>query len=225
MASVCLSNPKSLIPSSSSSSSSSSFSTSVVPKTTVRKQIIVCKGENNVPTFSPTISKRSLSISVASSLLLSLTGNGFFNANAAILEADEDDELMEKVKRDRKKRIERQGIIGSSSKEKGYLQDLVYKLSKVGQAIENNDLSVASSVLGQSTDADWVQKVNSAFNKFSGSDEEKTEIDSFNSSLSSLVSSVTKNDIEGSKTAFVASASAFEKWSTLTGLIEELKGL
>ncbi|XP_060210072.1 thylakoid lumenal 16.5 kDa protein, chloroplastic [Lycium barbarum] len=222
MASVCLSNPKSLIP---SSSSSSSFSTSVVPKTTVRKQIIVCKGENNVPTFSPTVSKRSLSISVASSLLLSLTGNGFFNANAAILEADEDDELMEKVKRDRKKRIERQVIIGSSSKEKGYLQDLVYKLSKVGQAIENNDLSVASSVLGQTTDVDWVQKVNSAFNKFSGSDEEKTEIDSFNSSLSSLVSSVTKNDIEGSKTAFVASASAFEKWSTLTGLIEELKGL
>ncbi|PHU08298.1 Thylakoid lumenal 16.5 kDa protein, chloroplastic [Capsicum chinense] len=148
-----------------------------------------------------------------------------FNANAAILEADEDDELMEKVKRDRKKRLERQGIINSSTKEKGYLQDLVYKLSKVGQAIEKNDLSAASSVLGQTTDADWVQKVNSAFNKFSGSDEEKTQIDSFNSSLSSLVSSVTKNDIEGSKTAFVASASAFEKWSTLTGLIEELKGL
>lgn len=98
----------------------------------------------------------------------------------------------------------------------GYLQDLVYKLSKVGQAIEKNDLSAASSVLGQNTDADWLQKVNSALNKvvfflilsstfflshwsmsteyfallqFSGSDEEKSEIDSFNSSLSSLVSS------------------------------------
>lgn len=219
MATVCLSNPKSFLPSlpSSSSTTSSSFST--------RKQIIVCKAENNVCNFSPIISKRSLSISLASSLLLSLTGNGTFNANAAILEADEDDELMEKVKKDRKKRLERQGIIGSSLKEKGYLQDLVYKLSKVGQAIEKNDLSAASSVLGQNTDADWVQKVNSALNKFSGSDEEKSEIDSFNSSLSSLVSSVTKNDIEGSKTAFVASASAFEKWTTLTGLIEELKGL
>ncbi|XP_055802490.1 thylakoid lumenal 16.5 kDa protein, chloroplastic-like [Solanum dulcamara] len=220
MATVCLSNPISFFP-----SSSSSFSTSIIPKITTRKQIIVCKAENNVSNFSSIISKRRLSISLASSLLLSLTGNGFFNANAAILEADEDDELMEKVKQDRKKRLERQGIISSSSKEKGYLQDLVYKLSKVGQAIENNDLSAASSVLGQNTDADWVQKVNSAFNKFSGSDEEKTEVDSFNSSLSSLVSSVTKNDIEGSKIAFVASASAFEKWSTLTGLIEELKGL
>ncbi|KAJ8528056.1 hypothetical protein K7X08_015507 [Anisodus acutangulus] len=221
MATVCLSNPKSLIP----SSSSTSFSTTIVTKTIVRKQIIVCKAENNVSNFSPIISKRSLSISVASSLLFSLTSNGIFQANAAILEADEDDELMEKVKKDRKKRLERQIIISSSFKEKGYLQDLVYKLSKVGQAIENSNLSAASSVLGQSTDADWVQKVNSAFNKFSGSDEEKTEIDSFNSSLSSLVSSVTKNDIEGSKTAFLASASAFEKWTTLTGLIEELKGL
>ncbi|CAN4094594.1 unnamed protein product [Withania somnifera] len=215
MATVCLSNTKSFLP------SSSSFSTSIIPKTASGKQIIVCKAEN-VRTFSPiVVSKRSLSISLASSLLLLLTGN----ANAAILEADEDDELMEKVKRDRKKRLERQGIINSSSKEKGYLQDLVYKLSKVGQAIVNNDLSAASSVIGQTTDADWVQKVNSAFNKFSGSDEEKTEVDSFNSSLSSLVSSVSKNDIEGSKTAFVASASAFEKWSTLTGFIEELKGL
>lgn len=104
MATVCLSNPKSFLP-------SSSFST--------RKQIILCKAENNVCNFSSIISKRSLSISLASSLLLSLTGNGTFNANAAILEADEDDELMEKVKKDRKKRLERQGIVNSSSKEKG----------------------------------------------------------------------------------------------------------
>ncbi|OIT37483.1 PREDICTED: thylakoid lumenal 16.5 kDa protein, chloroplastic [Nicotiana attenuata] len=222
MATVCLSNPKSLLP----SLQSSSLSNLTAQKISVKRQLIVCKAENNVLNFNPLIiSKRSLSISLASSLLISLAGNGIFNANAAILEADEDDELMEKVKKDRKKRLERQGIINSSTKEKGYLQDLVYKLSIVGQAIEKNDLSAASSVLGQSTDADWVQKVNSAFNKFSGSDEEKTEIDSFNSSLSSLVSSVTKNDIEGTKTAFLASASAFEKWTTLTGLIEELKGL
>ncbi|XP_009758338.1 thylakoid lumenal 16.5 kDa protein, chloroplastic [Nicotiana sylvestris] len=222
MATVCLSNPKSFLP----SLQPSSLSNLTVQKISVKRQLIVCKAENNVPSFNPLIiSKRSLSISIASSLLLSLAGNGNFNANAAILEADEDDELMEKVKKDRKKRLERQGIINSSTKEKGYLQDLVYKLSIVGQAIEKNDLSAASSVLGQSIDADWVQKVNSAFNKFSGSDEEKTEIDSFNSSLSSLVSSVTKNDIEGTKTAFLASASAFEKWTTLTGLVEELKGL
>lgn len=47
----------------------------------------------------------------------------------------------------------------------GYLQELVYKLSKVGQAIDNNDLSAASSFLGGSTDADWVKKANKAFTK------------------------------------------------------------
>lgn len=41
----------------------------------------------------------------------------------------------------------------------------MYKLSKVGQAIDNNDLSAASSVLGGSTDTDWVKKANIAFTK------------------------------------------------------------
>lgn len=116
MATVCLSNPKSFLP----SLQSSSLSNLIVQKISVKRQLIVCKAENNVPSFnSLIISKRSLSISIASSLLLSLTGNGLFQANAAILEADEDDELMEKVKKDRKKRLERQGIINSSTKEKG----------------------------------------------------------------------------------------------------------
>lgn len=46
-----------------------------------------------------------------------------------------------------------------------YIQDLVYKLSEVGQAIEKNDLSAASSVLGPSKDTEWFQKANSALNK------------------------------------------------------------
>lgn len=43
----------------------------------------------------------------------------------------------------------------------------MYKLSAVGQALEKNDLSAAGSVLGGSTDADWVQRANIAFNKVS----------------------------------------------------------
>lgn len=39
------------------------------------------------------------------------------------------------------------------------------RLSKAGQAIESNDLRTASSVLGASTDTDWVQKANIALNK------------------------------------------------------------
>ncbi|XLR09007.1 hypothetical protein S83_036945 [Arachis hypogaea] len=175
----------------------------------------------------PSVSKRGLSISIVTSLVLSLGGKGCFvdHANAAILEADDDEELLEKVKRDRKKRLERQGVLSSSKKETGYLRDLVYKLSEVGQAIESNDLPKAGSVLGKGTDTDWVQKANIALNKLSSSAEEKSEVDIFNSSLASLISSVASNDVESSKLAFVTSAAAFEKWTSMTGLVGQLKGL
>ncbi|CAK7345470.1 unnamed protein product [Dovyalis caffra] len=127
-----------------------------------RPLMTLCKALNDE---SLPVTKRSLSICFLTSFVFSLESRGNSRANAAILEADEDDELMEKVKRDRKKRLERQGVISSANKEKGYLQDLVYKLSKVGQAIDNNDLSTAGSVLGGSTAADWVQKANIAFTK------------------------------------------------------------
>ncbi|KAL9339708.1 hypothetical protein Peur_068723 [Populus x canadensis] len=195
-----------------------------------RRPLTSCKALSDeslpVPAASPIIiTKRSLSICFLTSFVFSLASRGCSSSNAAILEADDDEELLEKVKRDRKKRLERQGVISSANKEKGYLQDLVYKLSKVGQAIDNNDLSTASSVLGGSTDTDWVKKANIAFTKLSSSPEEKIEVDTFNSSLSSLISSVTSNDIESSKIAFVSSATAFEKWTTLTGLFGQLKGL
>ncbi|KAJ6355088.1 hypothetical protein OIU77_005641 [Salix suchowensis] len=191
-----------------------------------RRPLTSCKALSDGSAASPIIiTKRSLSICFLTSFAFSLASGGNSSANAAILEADDDEELMEKVKKDRKKRLERQGVISSANKEKGYLQDIVYKLSKVGQFIDNNDLSAASSVLGGSTDTDWVKKANVAFTKLSSSPEEKTQVDTFNSSLASLISSVTSNDIESSKTAFVSSATAFEKWTTLTGLDGQLKGL
>lgn len=227
----------STLPSSSSSSSSSSSLSNptlihIHKHNSKRQQQAICKAftQSPTPTPLPSITKRNLSISfitgfVFSSLAGGGNGKGCFDANAAILEAEDDEELLEKVKKDRKKRLEKQSALSSSMKEKGYLQDLVYKLSKVGEAIEKNDLAAASSVLGRSTDTDWVQKANQAFTKLSSSPEEMTEVDAFNSSLASLISSVTKNDIESSKVAFVASASAFEKWTSLTGLVEQLKGL
>ncbi|KAJ6816078.1 thylakoid lumenal 16.5 kDa protein, chloroplastic [Iris pallida] len=163
--------------------------------------------------------RRGLSACVMAALGLSLSGTG----RAAILEADDDLELLDRVKKDRQKRLERQGLITSSNKETGYLQELVYKLSKVGQAIENNDFSAAADVLGPNTD--WVKNVNAAFAKLSFSPEEKTEVDTFNSSLESLISSVGKSDIESSQVAFVSSASALEKWIVLTGLVGQLKGI
>lgn len=188
----------------------------------MKRQLTICKAVNQPVIHPPILTKRDLSISFLTTFVLSLAVE---DANGAILEADDDVELLEKVKKDRKKRLEKQGVISSSTKETGYLQDLVYKLSEVGKAIESNDLPTAASVFGSGIDTDWVQKANIALNKLSASPEEKTEVDTFNSSLASLISSVAGNDVESSKLAFVSSASAFEKWTSLTGLIVQLKGL
>ncbi|XP_011020147.1 PREDICTED: thylakoid lumenal 16.5 kDa protein, chloroplastic-like [Populus euphratica] len=236
MATAFLLTAKPFLSSSSTPSSLSSLTNTPVllscaqqKKCNATRSLTLCKTlSDETPPVTPSpviITKRSLSICFLTSFVFSLASRGNSSTNAAILEADDDEELMEKVKRDRKKRLEKQGVISSANQEKGYLQDLVYKLSKVGQAIDKNDLSTASSVLGGSTDTDWVRKANIAFTKLSSSPDEKTQVDTFNSSLASLISSVTGNDIESSKTAFVSSATAFEKWTALTGLVGQLKGL
>ncbi|KAM1061676.1 hypothetical protein FF1_026113 [Malus domestica] len=229
MATAILSTAKSFLPSSSATPPSSLTTTPKlihVQKTSTRRGLTFCQALSEEPQSpAPILTKRSLSICFLTSFAFSLVGKDFSSSKAAILEADDDEELLEKVKKDRKKRLERQGVLSSSKKETGYLQELVYRLSKAGQAIDSNDLPAASSVLGGSTDTDWVQKANIALNKLSSSPEEKTEVDTFNSSLASLILSVTRNDVESSKLAFVSSAIAIEKWTTLTGLIGQLKGL
>nr|TKW01982.1 hypothetical protein SEVIR_8G214401v2 [Setaria viridis] len=105
-----------------------------------------------------------------------------------------------------------------------YLQDLIYKLSKFRQAIDKDDLPAASNVLGPSTDAQWVQNINAAFSKCSSSPEDRSTVDSFNASLASLFTSVNKLDAGSSKSAFVSSATALEKWIALAGLSGQLKG-
>ncbi|KAH6806665.1 chloroplast thylakoid lumen protein [Perilla frutescens var. frutescens] len=212
MATFLLSNAKVFLP------SSSTLHT--------QPQQTVCRAapSNEPPSSIAVTSRRSISLSLTSAAAAALLLAANYKADAAILEADDDEELLEKVKRDRKKRLDRQGVINSSTKETALLQDAVYKLSKIGQALESNNLSEASSVLG-SSNTEWLQKVNSALDKLSYGEEEKTEADIFNSSLASLISSISQNDVEASKIAFVTSATAFEKWMTLSGLSERLKGL
>ncbi|KAI3928687.1 hypothetical protein MKW98_024288 [Papaver atlanticum] len=225
MATAFLSTAKTLflpsLLSSSSLTSSTATATQNLRTSSSSLKVTLCKATSQ----TPTLTKRNLALSLTATFSLLLTGNGLLDANATILEADDDLELLEKVKQDRKKRLEQQEIISSAGNEKEYLQDLIYKLSKVGQAIENNDLSAASSVLSPSNKNDWQQKVNEAFAKLSSSAEEKTEVDTFNSSLSTLISSVTQNDINSAKTAFLSSAVALEKWTVLTGLVGQLKGI
>lgn len=65
------------------------------------------------------VSKRSLLSICLTSTLLFPAGSRDDAANAAVLEADDDLELLEKVKKDRQKRIDKQLLIDSSKKETG----------------------------------------------------------------------------------------------------------
>lgn len=88
-----------------------------------KTQQIVCRAEaNEQPSnFNVAMSRRSLvCLNLTAASLLAFAGFSG-RANAAILEADDDLELVEKVKKDRKKRLEKQGVISTSSKETGTL--------------------------------------------------------------------------------------------------------
>lgn len=126
MATVFLTTANTFLPSPLSLSVSSSSSLLTPPtlccphKHNARRQLALCKAVSESTPLSPNFTKRSLSISFITSFTFFLAGKGCSDASAAILEADEDDELMEKVKRDRKKRLEKQGVISSSDKETGW---------------------------------------------------------------------------------------------------------
>ncbi|CAM6104542.1 unnamed protein product [Calypogeia fissa] len=142
----------------------------------------------------------------------------------ALLETDDDESLLEKVKEDRRKRIEKRGVVASFKSETESVQKAVYELSKAGQAIDGEDYGLATSVLG-STDDGWIKEVKAAIFKVSRNAEEEGEAANFSAALQELQSAVSEKNSELSKSAFVASANALEKWSSLTGFFDQIKGL
>jgi len=87
-----------------------------------KNQIAYSGNSKNQTSSSLLWKRRELSLGFMSSLVaIGLVSNDRrrHDANAAILEADDDEELLEKVKQDRKKRIERQAVLNSAVKEKG----------------------------------------------------------------------------------------------------------
>lgn len=143
----------------------------------------------------------------------------------ALLEADDDDSLLEKVKEDKKKRIQKRSTaINEFVKESEFVQAAVYKLSEAGQAIDGGDFSKATSVLAQQN-SDWIRDIQAALDKVSSDSDEKAVASDFRSALSSLQAAVKSGDSSSSRTAFVASAEALDKWTRLTGLAEKVVGL
>lgn len=166
------------------------------------------------------LSATAASASASGVLLLSLSP-----AALALLEADDDDQLLEKVKEDRKKKMKKRGEVNSLKEETASVQAAVYQLSQAGQALDGEDFSAASKALGGNLNEAWITDVEKALSKVSSSEEEQSEVEVFSTALASLQSAVIKQDLDLSKSAFVKSAGALEKWSYLTGFAEQLKGL
>nr|ABK22921.1 unknown [Picea sitchensis] len=199
--------------------------------------VILCQSPTDIPALQKAnnsrfdglseiqASRRGMSLSLScvtlAGLAFPLVGFPAFG----ILEPDDDVELMEKFKADRKKRLGQQDKINTLKNEAAYVQEAVYKLSEVGQAIEKNDFTRAIGVLGKSLDTKWIVDVKEAFLKVSSDPEQKSKAETFTASLDSLISAVSKKNLDLSKSAFVSSADALEDWSALTGLSEQLKGL
>ncbi|KAG2312081.1 hypothetical protein Bca52824_023638 [Brassica carinata] len=104
-----------------SSSLNSFFSSTLSSSSSSKNNYIACSANSKKQT-SLSRNRRELSLGFMSSFLaFGLVGNDrrSRDANAAILDADDDEELLEKVKQNRKKRIERQAVLNSSVKEKG----------------------------------------------------------------------------------------------------------
>jgi len=142
----------------------------------------------------------------------------------ALIEADDDEELLEKVKKDRKAKIEKRSSLGSYKGQEALVQKAVYKLSSVGKAIDEGDLTAASAVIGASLDTDWLKELTAATSAVSTNADESKAAGFLSDSLSSLQTAVSGSSNDKAKEAFVVSAEALEKWTRLTGIYQELQG-
>ncbi|CAI5969544.1 unnamed protein product [Closterium sp. NIES-65] len=139
----------------------------------------------------------------------------------ALLEADDDTDLLERMKRERKEKIELRESRGTYKAEEADIQAAVYGLSKVGAALEAGNSSAAAAELS----AGWVAKADAAISKISRSDAEKSLAADFQSAIAALQSAAGASDVKGAKKAFLAAASALESWAKTAALDGELLGL
>lgn len=142
----------------------------------------------------------------------------------ALLETDDDEELLEKIKQGRKSKIQKRESLGTYKSEAASVQKAVYKLGFAGQALEDSDFATASVVLGSGSESGWTKDIADALAKVSSNAEEEEVARTFTSSLGSLQAAVLKDDVDGAKGAYVQTVTSLEKWTTLTGLLDEIQG-
>lgn len=151
----------------------------------------------------------------------------------ALIPDEEDEEMLERAKANRQKRLAAQKettreflrVEGIKDKQLDSelipVQKAVYQLAKSGSQLESGDLKGVSSTLSSS----WVDDFQRATVTLDASDAEKAQATAIFDGISGLKASANSGDLKGSKQKYVALVAAVEDWARGTGLAANLKGL
>jgi len=151
----------------------------------------------------------------------------------ALIPDEEDEELLERAKANRQKRLAAQKeTTRDFLREEGLkdkqldselipVQKAVFQLAKSGSQLEAGDLKGASATLS----SNWVEEFKRATKVLDANDVEQERAAAIFDGISSLRDATSKGDVKGSKQNFVAVVSAVQDWAKSTGLAGDLKGL
>ena len=138
----------------------------------------------------------------------------------ALLEQDEDLELLEKIRAKKQVRLTVEAQLAT-------LQSAVDKLRLAGQLIGSEGAGDSDqqlrTVLGTSTP--WMQELRTAADKMNTSPETKRLAAAFFADYDGLAASVAKGDGKMTKTDYVKTTKSFQTWCKQAGIANELNGL
>lgn len=151
----------------------------------------------------------------------------------ALIPDEEDEEMLEKAKANRQKRLQAQKEVTREFLREDGLKDklldselvpvqkAVFQLAKSGSQLESGDLKAASATLNSG----WVDDFKRATAVLDANDTEQARAAAIFDNISSLQDATKRGDVKGSKQTFVAVVSAVQDWANSTGLAANLKGL
>jgi hypothetical protein len=151
----------------------------------------------------------------------------------ALIPDEEDEEMLEKAKANRQKRLQAQKEVTREFLREDGLKDklldselvpvqkAVFQLAKSGSQLESGDLKAASATLSSG----WVDDFKRATAVLDANDTEQARAAAIFDNISSLQDATKRGDVKVSKKTFVAVVSAVQDWANSTGLAANLKGL
>jgi hypothetical protein len=101
------------------------------------------------------------------------------------------------------------------------IQTAVYKLAKVGQALEKGDASGAAATLADS----WVTDFAAAGDGLAKTPDNKAKLQQISGAIQGTSDAVGVGNVAAAKVAFVGAAKAIEEWVQAEGIAGQLKGL